>query len=600
VRAAPRPHHPRLIALPEDFARLRGQVRAERVSRLLHGALLQRAEHFLALPPLERKVSGFRLLLVAREAQQRVLALALCFQIDGDRRFLERARLELSVLASFEDWNPGHFLDVAEMATAVALGLDWLHDELTAEERLCLSEALRRKALAPSLTPEQDGRPRFWISSGNNWNQVCHGGLVLAALATWEDDPHLASAIVERARGHLRFGAAVYAPDGVYPEGTTYWDYGTVFHVLTLAALRSALGTDFGLGDFPGFPGSPEFFNQATAPSGAPYAFADNWAERVLSAALFWFALDQNRPDFVEPDVPRLEGRLADWAATEGNRSQQDRFLALILLWWRPASPERGDGRRAPLIWCGRGKVPVVVFRSGWGDPRAVYLASKGGAASDPHGHMDAGSFVLEADGVRWAEDQPLRADDYFVLEGRGVKLWDQGQGSQRWKLFTRGARGHGILVLDDEDPRVEGRGQLAEFSAEPAFPGSTFDLTALWPAKVRRYERGFRVLGACSVVVEDTLEVGEREVRLRWQWVTRAAVAVESPTRVRLELDGRRAVLDFHAPAPVRFTVSEAADLQEPFDLRLEGVRRLDAALVAPARATFRLRVEFQALDAV
>lgn len=29
------------------------------------------------------------------------------------------------------DWNPGHFLDVAEMMHAVAVGWDWLHDAPT-------------------------------------------------------------------------------------------------------------------------------------------------------------------------------------------------------------------------------------------------------------------------------------------------------------------------------------------------------------------------------------------------------------------------------------------------------------------------------------
>lgn len=46
---------------------------------------------------------------------------------------------------------------------------------------------------------------------------------------------------------------SAYGPDGGYPEGFHYWGYGTSFQVLLIAALESALGTDAGLSEYPGF-----------------------------------------------------------------------------------------------------------------------------------------------------------------------------------------------------------------------------------------------------------------------------------------------------------------------------------------------------------
>jgi hypothetical protein len=33
--------------------------------------------------------------------------------------------------AAFSDWNPSHFLDVAEMTAALAIGYDWLYEEVS-------------------------------------------------------------------------------------------------------------------------------------------------------------------------------------------------------------------------------------------------------------------------------------------------------------------------------------------------------------------------------------------------------------------------------------------------------------------------------------
>ncbi len=64
------------------------------------------------------------------------------------------------------------------------------------------------------------------------------------------------------------------------------------------------------------------------------------------------------------------------------------------------------------------------MFRTSWTDPDAMYLAAKGGRADLNHGHMDAGSFVFEADGVRWAID--LGGVNYNAYEQRGIRLFDR------------------------------------------------------------------------------------------------------------------------------------------------------------------------------
>ena len=88
--------------------------------------------------------------------------------------------------------------------------------------------------------------------------------------------------------------------------------------------------------------------------------------------------------------------------------------------------------------WHSIGTTPVYIYRSGWNYKTDTYLGVKGGTASTSHAHMDAGSFIYEQAGVRWAMD--LGMQDYYSLESKGVDLWNTKQYSQRWQsnLYRR------------------------------------------------------------------------------------------------------------------------------------------------------------------
>ena len=65
--------------------------------------------------------------------------------------------------------------------------------------------------------------------------------------------------------------------------------------------------------------------------------------------------------------------------------------------------------------------------------PDASFLGVKGGMPKYNHGHMDVGSFVFDADGVRWAED--LGSQNYHSIP---EPLW----GSSHLPLHTDPKRG--------------------------------------------------------------------------------------------------------------------------------------------------------------
>ena len=147
----------------------------------------------LELFPLVRQMRGRRLLGVSREAVRRLSTLALAYRFEREESYLHRLEEELKAVCSFSDWNPSHFLDVAEMAAGVALALDWAGEWISQEVNEMARFALVNKALKPGLASSSDN---WWITTDNNWNLVCHGGLSLAALAVYE---HFAGSIQMRA-----------------------------------------------------------------------------------------------------------------------------------------------------------------------------------------------------------------------------------------------------------------------------------------------------------------------------------------------------------------------------------------------------------------
>ena len=116
--------------------------------------------------------------------------------------------------------------------------------------------------------------------------------MIAGSIAIAEINPELAAKTIKRSLDGLPHALDEYRPDGVYPEGSTYWGYGTSFSVVTNAMLESAFGTDFGLGDYPGFKDSAYFRLLMNAPSGWYYNYADCGDKRNSNpdVTLAWFA----------------------------------------------------------------------------------------------------------------------------------------------------------------------------------------------------------------------------------------------------------------------------------------------------------------------
>src|SRR5256885_307328 len=124
VLATLRKEHPRLVVLSSDFQTAKETALKDPRAKVYYDQIHSDCAKFLDQPPVKRG-SG-QMLNSSRTALGRITFLATLYRMDGDKRFADRARDEMLAIARFNDWNPSHFLDTAEMSAARALGDDWL------------------------------------------------------------------------------------------------------------------------------------------------------------------------------------------------------------------------------------------------------------------------------------------------------------------------------------------------------------------------------------------------------------------------------------------------------------------------------------------
>lgn len=562
-----RKSQPRLVLNKPIEQVLKQKLKTDPVTQNMYKAIQLNSEKILEQPLLERIQVGRRLLSVSREMLYRMNMLGMVYRIDKDPKILRRINDELVAVSNFSDWNPSHFLDVAEMAMGVAIGLDWTAGDLPKSTIELAEKALIEKGIQPSW-PE-DGKTPGWAYGTNNWNQVCNGGMIAASIAIAERNPELAAKTIHRALDGLPRSLASYMPDGVYPEGSTYWGYGTSFSVVAIAMLESTFGKDFGYGDYPGFKESAMFRVLCNAPSGWYYNFADCGDKRGVNgdAILAWFATKTGNKAFFEEDrflmpveqmksLGRLDGAALVWISQYKEKSEVE----------------------VPTAWKGEGENPIVIFTGGDNDPSQYYFGGKGGKATVSHGNMDGGSFIFELNGVRWVVDPGNQ--DYHELEKTGFNLWSNCQDCERWTLLTKNNYGHSTLTVDDQLHVVNGLATLKKFSGGDK-PEATIDMAATFKDQLAKAQRTFIKDTPKSLVIEDEIELLASTRLVTWQLITQADIEY-TDYGLNLLQDGKKLKVENLSHPGLLFSVVSLDPAPLKLDRQMEGLKRIELRIPA------------------
>ena len=514
--------HPSIMLDEHSLERMRSAIATSPAYQDAYQHLISSTDAMCKLPAVTREMKGRRMLHSSRTALRRILHAGVAHLLTGEERYLQLGKRTALAAAAFKDWNPNHFLDVAEMCCALGIAYDWFYHQLSDDEKHLIRSALVDKGL------KQVNESAWWISTNNNWNQVCHAGLSIAALAIREQHPDLAKQTLSRAIQKIPIAMHVYEPDGAYPEGAGYWIYGSTYNIFLIDALQSCLGNAFALDQHKAFYKSAGFFRQSFGPSGLICNYADCSTGKGLdvNAAPFWFTRELGNGLYSQQQLQSMNA----YINKQHNLSNSsDRFFPLIFVWASASAsaPTQQESHEESLSWHGDGHTAVSFLRSSWDDNSASFLMLKGGSPSDNHAHMDVGSFIFDAKGKRWAAD--LGKEHYGTLEAQKLNIWNRKQSSDRWNIFRHASASHNILMVDKQNQHVSGRGAFIKKRLTGDGRFSIIDLSSVYAEQLHTAQRGVQLFNNGVAIIQDEIRSAATSPiqAIRWAMCTQAQITL-------------------------------------------------------------------------
>lgn len=532
-------NHPRLLFTGAEETAVKQLIQNDPLAGELAEFLKAKADTLTITPqkPYLKDKYG-NILWTSRAYVNRLGTLALAYRLYGERKYLDAANEALLWVCDYPDWDPPHYLDTAEMATAVAIAYDWLYDALPASTKELVKKCLYERAIVHVLREYKKGGPGSWAKRETNWNVVCNTGMVIAALGIAEDYPKETAIILDNAVKYMPNCLKHFAPDGVCYEGPAYWQYTASYLALYLKAVSD---NDNGKGDIAQLPGlgrTALYQKRTLTPSGRLFNFGNAGSDAQNSPAFFLFSRIYNQPEVAEWYREKLKLTIQD------NLPLHQLFF-LSLPWFDNSAPKKTE--KIPALEIYHNTInDIIVFNGNRKKKGALFLIAKGGEPRQAHQHLDGGTFIVESEGVCWTED--LGADDY-ALPG----FWDGKPNGKRWQYFRNNNFSHNTLSIDHKIQYANGEAFVCEEHFDKKQPSVKLDMTTLYKDQASTVFRTFTLLNDRTIEVSDEVELINPRSIVSWISSTKAQVEVTG-NRAHLIRDGKHFYMEIIAPVGSTF----------------------------------------------
>ncbi|CEQ40577.1 SPOSA6832_02215, partial [Sporobolomyces salmonicolor] len=604
-----RNEHPLLIAPSYKWECLSKQIAGDSYMSYWNDTIFQNATIYYNDPPTNYSIDGCLscsgVLDVARQVQLKIKHYAYAYKLSNDTKWVDRTWLELQTAAgntsqyfgvSPDNWNSVHFLDLAEFTEAFALAYDWLYDAWTADQRTAIMWSIINLGLKYGHNAYYDASGAgadysWWTAVDGNWNCVCNKGLTMGALAIANEDPTgIAAAILNQ----------------TVPNAQAHCSYfGTYSHVEMAASLLSATGSTQNMLDAnPGMKLSAIYHMYVTGMQGL-FNYGDCGPNKYTATAngLMFYGAQYSRSPF-SPLPSKLELKSLTTLRTDipmytlFQRDRGDAPEPMAMLYYDPqVSGDWWDGLALDRHFSNTTD-GWFSSRSSWTDSDGMYIAMKAGQLTghQTHGDLDAGDFVLDAMGQRWAGElgsANYLANGYFTSED---------QDAQRWTYYRKATPGQNTLTvilrrcyfwgpfsltLSFTSTQVDGTNQLVS-----GVPQTTFDTTGesqdALAYTAPNTSTAYFVADLSEMFNSTTVSPAARRPEVERDLISPSLNAQSSNRAIRF-LNGRRQVLlrdEITGSAPTNATVTLSNNNQTA-TLAL-GDQTLIAELRQPSTAAF------------
>jgi hypothetical protein len=502
------PSHPRLMFTDARVQAVLSMNKTDLYYQSVLGYLQKTANTAIATPlSLSASTSW------SSTIRMNVGATAGMYRLTNDKAYSDWVIETILTIANLSDWNPSNFLNTADITMTVSLGYDWVYDQLTESQREAIETAIAEKAFLPALNSSTNS----WSEHTNNWAQVTHGCLIIGTLAIGDVKATLANQIIDFSLPKLNVSLQQYAPDGGWVEGYSYGTYAGIFLGLMMGSLDSALGNDLGISSLPGMSNLGAWLTHGFGQTGG-FSWADG-AWTFSNANSLWsigyWATRFNQAGW-------LQGMLSRFTTAQAATFQAYLFYNATLNSTNvlPDMP-RYDQFKG---------VAGMTYRTSWTNSDGWFYGFMGGFNGRSHGHLDAGSFVVEYKGYRWAE---LLGSDSYSLSNYFAA-------PKRWTYYRCRSEGANTLSISNKpQTALYFANQIPSANNSLLWAGS-FDsssrfgvanLTEAYSNITTSVLRGVAVLNDSQLLVRDEI-IAPDAVDIAASWHTTADITLGTDNR--------------------------------------------------------------------
>lgn len=564
--------HPRVIASKDDFDRLRRNIVSDEDAAAWHKKMIAKADTLLnSKVDVYELEAGIRLLHVSRSVKEKMEYWGYAYQTTGDKKYIEAAWPVLESVCSFPNWHPNHYIDTAEMMFAVGIGYDWMYDAWSESQKKIMEEAIMElgikcsylayygKLIAPSSTGAGSGAA--FVTEATNFNAVSNAGTLAASIAVADVYPDICFDTISKSIQSTEYMLPKFAPDGGWEEGMNYWNYTINYLAKFICSMETALGSDYGIMDYPGLSQTAYFAIHLDSYQGLN-SFHDTWpGGHVNTAELGWFARVYNNKGIAANRYKSIK---------EYNLSP----TIYDLIWYDETAKEAGltlerDHRT-------RG-IEAVSIRETWERSDGLFFSTHGGETSVYHGHRDGANYVFDLLGERWALE--VVPEDYNTKMGTSQHQW-----------YNVRAEGHNMIIINpdmEEDFWVNSWTYLTRYETKPKGGIVVFDTSEGYKRNASAAKRGFYVGDERrSLTVRDEVSLSKPNSTVYWFMHTKADIRVEGNKAI-LSLNGKELQVEFASDATKMEILSmDASPLPETWDMptrtKNTGIRKIAVKLTA------------------
>ncbi|MDR1498460.1 MAG: heparinase II/III-family protein [Puniceicoccales bacterium] len=514
-----------------------------------------------------------------------VFALAECLENKG--RFIAPLERTIRSICDEPSWLlPAHdgnaevydgktiYIDLVSADTSFELALAslWLGEKLSPEIRKLIRDNVERRTLIPYENAVKSGRKgrNWWIDGTNNWNSVCHAGVVGTALALIEDPARRAWFIAASERFMSPYFRG-FTPDGYCSEGMGYWNYGFGNFVELAEIVYQATS------------GKVDFLQMPKVRNCALFGFRMEVSPELYAAFADCSITAKPSPQLAKYLSQRLQFGFSKY------EKYQDRVGSLkttgVFCFPNSATrTSRAPATDTPLASL-RTEFPdagVFIFRPKPGETKQLAVASKGGHNAEHHNHNDVGSFT-----VMYAKTTP-------VLDPGGEVYTRRTFGNNRYDSDLLNSFGHPVPVINGHLQRTgrKAKGEVIAKKFTDEKDSYTINYASAYGLKeIKKLERTFEFTRAeqgkpNSLTVTDEIELqptGTVETALLTYepWETQKSSSGENEILLRIGEENKA----------IRVAV-KATDGKKSLPLKLETSEITEVSLTRkdPVRFAFKI----------